>query len=71
MVVSRCSPWQPLVTAPRPEVTPWYRTKFVLPLLQHRETDTRFVPARVGDHRFNNPESFKVLANLTGGLKRA
>src|SRR6267154_2010817 len=29
----------------------WYRAKFVLPFLQGKEVDTRFVPARVTDNR--------------------
>ncbi len=49
----------------------WYRTKFVFPFLQNRESETRFVPARVGDNRFNNPEYMRVLQNLTGWQKRA
>ena len=49
----------------------WYRTRFVFPFLQNRETETRFVPARVGDNAFNNPEYTKVLANLTGWQRRA
>src|SRR5512138_1298816 len=27
----------------------WYRTRFVVPMLERREVDTRFIPARVGD----------------------
>src|SRR5262252_7599845 len=34
----------------------WYRTRFVVPFLQGKEAETRFVPARVTDNRFNNPE---------------
>jgi hypothetical protein len=49
----------------------WYRTKFVLPFLHKIESETRFVPARVGDNRFNNPEYTRVLQNLTGWQKRA
>jgi hypothetical protein len=49
----------------------WYRTKFVLPLLEKRETDTRFIAARVTDNSFNNPEYRKVLENLSGWQKRA
>jgi phage terminase large subunit len=49
----------------------WYRTKFVLPYLEKRETDTRFVPARVTDNGFNNPEYARVLEGLTGWQKRA
>jgi phage terminase large subunit len=49
----------------------WYRSKFIVPYREGRETDTRFIPARVGDNRFNNPEYTKILANLTGWQKRA
>ena len=49
----------------------WYRAKFVLPFERGAERDTRFIPARVGDNRFNNPEYTKVLANLSGWQKRA
>jgi phage terminase large subunit len=49
----------------------WYRTKFVIPYVEKKETETRFIPARVGDNRFNNPEYTKILANLTGWQKRA
>jgi len=49
----------------------WYRTKFIVPHLKGTECESRFIPARVGDNRFNNPEYTKVLANLTGWQKRA
>ncbi len=49
----------------------WYRTRFVAPYAEKRETETRCIPARVGDNRFNNPEYTKILANLTGWQKRA
>src|SRR5437016_1610691 len=49
----------------------WYRTRFVLPFLQGKESETRFVPARVGDNCYNNPEDTKVLESLTGWQKRA
>ena len=49
----------------------WYRTKFVAPMLEHRETDTRFIPARVTDNRWNNPDYVRVLEGLTGWQKRA
>jgi len=49
----------------------WYRTKFVLPMLEGREIETRFVPARVGDNAFNNPEYRRILEGLTGWQKRA
>src|SRR5881628_3879292 len=44
----------------------WYRSRFVLPFLKGAEADRRFVPARVSDNRFNNPEYTKVLEGLTG-----
>lgn len=49
----------------------WYRMKFVLPMLEKRQAETVFVPARVGDNAFNNPEYRKVLEGLTGWQKRA
>ncbi len=49
----------------------WYRTRFVLPMRESREADTRFIPARVGDNAFNNPEYQKILEGLTGWQKRA
>ena len=49
----------------------WYRTKFVLPMIERRELETRFIPARVGDNAYNNPEYRKVLEGLTGWQKRA
>src|ERR1043166_8116398 len=49
----------------------WYRTKFIVPFQNGNETDTRFIPARVSDNSFNNPEYTKVLQGLTGWQKRA
>jgi len=49
----------------------WYRARFVAPFLEGRERETRFVPARVNDNAFNNPEYRKVLEGLTGWQKRA
>jgi len=49
----------------------WYRTRFVLPMLERRERETRFIPARVTDNRWNNPDYVRVLENLTGWQKRA
>lgn len=49
----------------------WYRTRFVVPMREGREVDTRFIPARVGDNAFNNPEYRKILEGLTGWQKRA
>ena len=49
----------------------WYRAKFIVPFQEKRETDTRFIPARVTDNRFCNTEYVKVLQNLSGWQKRA
>jgi phage terminase large subunit len=49
----------------------WYRTKFIVPFQEKRETETRFIPARVTDNRWNNPEYLRVLQNLSGWQKRA
>ena len=49
----------------------WYRAKFIGPFLQGKETETRFVPARVDDNRFNNPEYRRILEGLSGWQKRA
>jgi len=49
----------------------WYRTRFVLPFLERRERETRFVPARVSDNAFNNPEYQRVLEGLSGWQRRA
>jgi phage terminase large subunit len=49
----------------------WYRAKFIVPHLKGTEHETRFIPARVGDNHFNNPEYTRVLQNLTGWQKRA
>ena len=49
----------------------WYRTKFIVPYQSGKETDTRFIPARVSDNRWNNPEYVRVLECLGGWQKRA
>ena len=49
----------------------WYRAKFVQPMIERRETETRFISARVTDNSFSNPEYRKVLEGLTGWQKRA
>jgi hypothetical protein len=49
----------------------WYRARFILPFQQGKEADTRFIPARVRDNQFNNPEYTKVLEGLRGWQKRA
>jgi phage terminase large subunit len=49
----------------------WYRAKFILPFQNRAETETRFIPARVTDNRWNNPEYVRVLEGLSGWQKRA
>jgi len=49
----------------------WYRTKFIVPFQEKRETETRFVAARVSDNAYNNPEYRKVLEGLHGWQRRA
>ncbi|HLP78980.1 MAG TPA: hypothetical protein VK327_18930 [Candidatus Paceibacterota bacterium] len=49
----------------------WYRKKFIEPHVKRRETETRFIPARVTDNTFNNPEYIRVLEGLGGWQKRA
>ena len=49
----------------------WYRAKFIQPFLQGKETETRFIPARVDDNQYNNPEYRKVLEGLSGWQKKA
>ena len=49
----------------------WYRAKFVAPMVEKRQSDTLFIPARVTDNSFSNPEYRQVLENLTGWQKRA
>jgi hypothetical protein len=49
----------------------WYRTRFVAPMLEHRETETRFIAARVTDNRWNNSEYVRVLQGLSGWQRRA
>jgi hypothetical protein len=52
----------------------WYRTRFVVaapPANDSKRRETIFVPARVGDNAFNNPEYRRILEGLTGWQKRA
>jgi hypothetical protein len=49
----------------------WYRAKFIVPFQEKRETETRFIPARVTDNRWNNSDYVRVLENLSGWQKRA
>lgn len=49
----------------------WYKKRFILPLRAERQFETRFIPARCTDNKFNNPEYIKVLEELTGWQRRA
>ena len=49
----------------------WFRAKFMVPFQAGRETETRFIPARVTDNRFNNADYQQVLDRLTGWQRRA
>ena len=42
-----------------------------MPFQEKRETETRFLPARVTDNAYNNPEYRKVLESLHGWQRRA
>ncbi|MGZ5528869.1 MAG: hypothetical protein ACXWJB_09385, partial [Limisphaerales bacterium] len=48
----------------------WYRTKFIIPFQDGKESDTRFIPARVEDNKFNNPEYRRTLEALGGGWQK-
>ena len=68
------SNWRPRIystTNPGGVGHAWYRKRFVQPMLDRRETETRFIPARVGDNAFNNPEYRRILEGLTGWQPRA
>jgi len=49
----------------------WYRDRFVVPCQQGKETETRFIPAKVTDNGFCNPEYRTVLERLSGWERRA
>ncbi len=49
----------------------WFRKRFIEPWQRREERETRFIPARVADNRFNNPEYQRVLEGLTGWQRRA
>jgi phage terminase large subunit len=49
----------------------WYRKRFIEPFQQGKETETRFIAARVKDNEFSNPEYVKVLEKLSGWQRRA
>src|ERR1035437_5283085 len=44
----------------------WYLDKFIAPQQRGNESATRFIPARVDDNAFINPEYKDQLASLTG-----
>ena len=49
----------------------WYKNRFIMPMRQSRQTETRFIASTCLDNRFNNPEYIKVLQSLTGWQRRA
>ncbi len=49
----------------------WYKNKFILPFQTGAEKDTRFIPAKVEDNRYNNPGYIQQLEELPGWKKRA
>lgn len=49
----------------------WYKNRFIKPLREGNETETRFVQATVDDNQFVNPEYRRKLDQLTGWLLRA
>ncbi len=49
----------------------WYRQTFIVPHQRGTESATRFIPARVDDNKFTNPEYKSVLASRTGWQKEA
>ena len=68
------SNWRPRIystTNPGGVGHSWYRKRFIEPFQSGKETETRFIAARVTDNRWNNPEYIRVLQNLTGWQKRA
>jgi phage terminase large subunit len=67
-------PWRPRLystTNPGGVGHAWYRARFIIPAQKNEERETRFIPARVEDNAFNNPEYRKVLERLTGWQRRA
>ncbi len=49
----------------------WYHQTFILPCERGAESATRFIPARVEDNQFLNPEYKQILADCTGWQKKA
>src|SRR4051812_1836332 len=48
----------------------WYRTRFVLPFLEGRGNEARFVPGRGGGKAVNNPGDPGGVGGLSGGERR-
>jgi phage terminase large subunit len=48
----------------------WYKAKYIVPFRDAKETETRFIAARVTDNRYNNPEYVRVLEALPGWQRR-
>ncbi len=79
IAISTCSRsskpgWRPRIystTNPGGVGHAWYKERFIDPFTQRSETTTRFIPARVEDNTFNNPEYRLVLDSLHGWQKRA
>ena len=49
----------------------WYRDLFVTPFHSRKETDTRFIPAKVSDNSFINHDYIDFLDDLTGWQRDA
>ena len=49
----------------------WYYRLFILPYERGAESATRFIPARVDDNKFLNPEYKRILAETTGWQREA
>ena len=49
----------------------WYHKTFILPHERGAESATRFIPARVADNRFINPEYQGILDQCTGWQREA
>ena len=63
------SNWRPRIystTNPGDIGHQWYFEKFIRPYQSGTESDTRFIPARVDDNAFINPEYRTELASRTG-----
>jgi hypothetical protein len=73
-VLADGTPWRPRIystTNPGGVGHAWYKARFVTPFMNGAENDTRFVPARVTDNKYNNPEYRKVLEQQTGWQREA